>query len=233
MIQSPIVALILSGLIRRRILVNYQVDPAVMRSILPAPFRPKLVKGIAIAGICLIRLERIKPSVLPGNWGLSSENVAHRIAVEWDEDGSLRQGVFIPRRDSSSWLNTLVADRLFPLTHHHARFDTWQQADRVRVAFSSDDGQSRVSVQGQIVDHLPATSIFASLAEASAFFAGGAVGYSLTKQAGRYDGIELRTHGWNIEPWYVESRQSSFLEDRSLFTAGSTRVDCARIIRIE
>jgi hypothetical protein len=76
---------VINGLIRRRLLVNFRVDEDLMRSFLPAPFRPKLHRGYAIAGICLIRLERIRPIGLPSFCGISSENAAHRIAVLWDE----------------------------------------------------------------------------------------------------------------------------------------------------
>jgi hypothetical protein len=40
------------GLIRRRMLINFRVDAAVMQRFLPQPFRPKLHRGHAIAGIC-------------------------------------------------------------------------------------------------------------------------------------------------------------------------------------
>src|SRR5436853_197186 len=97
---------IIKGTIKRRLLVNFRADPAMVRRILPPPFRPKLHKGFSLVGICLIRLEQIRPAGFPGALGLSSENAAHRIAVEWeDESGNLREGVFIPRRDTGSLLN--------------------------------------------------------------------------------------------------------------------------------
>ena len=74
---------VIHGLIRRRLLVNFRVDSEVMRRFLPAAFRPKLHRGHAIAGICLIRLEQIRPGWLPRFCGISSENAAHRIAVLW------------------------------------------------------------------------------------------------------------------------------------------------------
>lgn len=52
------------ALLDRRILVNYRVDPDVAAAVLPAPFRPVIVGGHAIAGICLIRLGRISPAGL-------------------------------------------------------------------------------------------------------------------------------------------------------------------------
>src|SRR5690348_4792849 len=92
---------VLRGLIDRRILVNYRVDPEVLARLLPAPFRPKLIHGAGIAGICLIRLKQTRPRFLPPVLGFASENAAHRIAVEWDQG----EGVFVPRRDTSSRLN--------------------------------------------------------------------------------------------------------------------------------
>src|SRR3954454_20999339 len=103
---------VIRGLIDRRILVNFRVDPDVLTKILPAPFRPKLVNGAGMAGVCLIRLKQIRPRFVPPFLGISSENAAHRIAVEWDDDGECRAGVFIPRRDTSSRLNTLAGGRL-------------------------------------------------------------------------------------------------------------------------
>src|SRR5687768_9574793 len=105
----------LEGVIRRRVLVNVRVDPEVMRRHLPTPFRPKLLAGEAVAGICLIRLEGVRPRFFPFPVGIASENAAHRVAVEWeDDDGRAREGVYIPRRDSDSRVNRLAGGRLFP-----------------------------------------------------------------------------------------------------------------------
>ena len=95
----------IEGVIERRLLINFAADPEIIRQIIPFPFRPKLYQDKSIVGICLIRLKQIRPSGLPSFLGISSENAAHRIAVEWTEDGETKEGVFIPRRDSSSFFN--------------------------------------------------------------------------------------------------------------------------------
>src|SRR5437667_12856543 len=105
---------VVRGIIDRRILVNFRVDPAVLARLLPSPFRPKLANGTGMAGVCLIRLKQVRPAFVPGFVGVSSENAAHRVAVRWDDDGREGEGVFIPRRDTSSRLNALVGGRLFP-----------------------------------------------------------------------------------------------------------------------
>src|SRR4029453_2665240 len=103
------------GVIRRRILVNFRVDPEVMRAQIPARFTPKLHDGKAIAGICLIRLEEIRPRSLPAFVGLASENAAHRVAVRWrGEGGEEKEGVLIPRGDTCTSLYSISGGRFLP-----------------------------------------------------------------------------------------------------------------------
>src|SRR5688572_24616737 len=130
------------GLIRRRILVNYRVDPAVLAGHLPPPFRPKLYGDFALAGICLIRLEQIRPLGFHPTLGLSSENAAQRIAVEWTgSDGAIREGVYIVRRDTSSRLNHWAGGRVFPGKHGLASFEVDDSDDGLRLAMQSSDRQ--------------------------------------------------------------------------------------------
>ena len=153
---------VIRGIIDRRILANFHIDPDVMARNLPEPFRPKIVNGYAIGGICLIRLKAVRPRFSPFPWGIGSENAAHRIAVEWDIDGQTRQGVYIPRRDTNSRLNTLAGGTIFPGVHHHATFTTDETKQHLSVTMQSDDGDSRVHVSGRVTDSLPETSIFAN-----------------------------------------------------------------------
>lgn len=221
----------LQGVIRRRMLVNFRADPEVVRRLLPAPFEPKLHAGQALVGICLIRLEAIRPSGWPAWCGLSSENAAHRIAVEWTKGGERREGVFVPRRHTGSRLNRLAGGRIFPGEQLAARFDVEDAGGIVRLRMRAEDRRTTVEVVGQETDALPADSCFASLAESSAFFAAGSVGYSANHGGARADGLELVTDQWTVKPLQVEAVTSSFFDDRSVFPAGSIRFDHALIMR--
>src|SRR5499425_3944583 len=139
----------LAAVMERRILVNYRVDPDLLGSYLPAPFRPALVAGQGVAGLCLIRLGRIRPAGLPAA-GLRSENAAHRVAVCWDGPDGPVTGVYIPRRDTSSRLAALVGGRLFPGWHHLARFRVEEHEGRFRVQADSRDGVIRLLVSGHL-----------------------------------------------------------------------------------
>ena len=222
----------LRGLIRRRILVNFRAAPDVIQKVLPQPFHPKLLGDWAMAGICLIRLERIRPAFVPIPIGLSSENAAHRIAVRWtDEEGRPREGVYIPRRDSGSRINHWVGGRLFPGEHHLADFDVREHDGRVDFSMRSRDGKILVFLKGQSDRELPETSRFASLEEASGFFEKGALGYSETEAGDRLDGLYLVTKRWRIDPLKVDHAHSSYFENRDLFPQGSVEFDCALLMR--
>ena len=223
---------VIQGLIRRRILVNYRVAPEVIQRLLPAPFRPKLHRGHAIAGICLIRLEHIRPAGFPAALGLASENAAHRIAVTWIEtDGTEREGVFIPRRDTSSVLNHLAGGRIFPGEHHLAKFNVTDSDGLVSLRMHSRDDGLRVQVEGQDSDEWPATSCFGALAESSEFFRGGSLGYSVTSDPCRLDGLELQTDAWSVRSFVVNHVSSSYFKDTALFPTGSVTFDHALIMR--
>ncbi|MEZ0370951.1 MAG: DUF2071 domain-containing protein [Candidatus Sericytochromatia bacterium] len=222
----------LKGLIRRRLLVNFRAEPEVIAPILPKPFRPKLQAGQAIVGVCLIRLEQIRPAALPLAWGIFSENAAHRIAVEWeDEAGLTQQGVFIPRRDTNSWMNHLAGGRLFPGQHHLAAFRVHQQEDAIDFAMQSHDHQVEVRLAGKVSQNLPASSCFADLDEASAFFAGGCLGYSLRHDSPRLDGLWLRTQEWRVDALELEHVFASWYQRSKDFPRDSIHYDHTLLMR--
>jgi len=222
----------ISGVIRRRILVNFRVDPAVMQPLLPVPFRPKLVEGSAIAGVCLIRLEQLRPRYLPGRLGMHSENAAHRVAVCWqDESGEPCEGVYVPRRDTDSLCSSLAGGRLFPGEQQHARFTVLDENGVIDFSMQSDDGQVAIRLRGRTAPGVPATSVFPSVEAASAFFEAGSLGYSATSDGDRLDGMRLCTKVWQIEPLALESVYSTYFADEARFPRGSVEFDSAFLMR--
>ncbi len=218
----------IKGTIDRRILINYQVDKDVLEDYLPKPFKPKLVKGKGIAGICLIRLKGMRPKGLSKQLGISSENGAHRIAVQWEENGKLKEGVYIPRRDTSSRPNSLVGGVIFPGTHHLATFSVDENEENYNVSFISDDKTSLL-IKARGTEHWNEDSVFDNLDCVSDFFEQGSVGYSPDKN--KFDGLKLNAKNWKVSLLEVELVQSSFFEDKSIFPNGSIKLDNALLMK--
>ena len=217
----------INATMERRMLVNYRVDPDALARILPRPFRPVLVGDFGIAGICLIRLGGIRPAGLPAALGITSENAAHRVAVEWDTDDGPVTGVYIPRRDTSSRLGALLGGRLFPGWQHRARFRVEEGAGSYRVEVSSQDGEVQIAVAAHQTAAVMPGSVFGSVEQASRFFRCAPLGYAATPDARVFDGVALTAEGWAIRPLHLDDVRSSFFEDPGRFGPGTAAPDSA------
>jgi hypothetical protein len=220
----------IQGLIERRILINYSVDEQTLRNFLPEPFEPKLVNGRGVAGICLIRLKEIRPPGLPKQIGISSENGAHRIAVTWKEHGSTKEGVYIPRRDTNSYLNAFAGGRVFPGVHHLAKFNFHESNGNYQVAFDAKDGTS-LSIKAEEAESWNPKSIFEDLTSASKFFENGTIGFSPIPKTSQFQGLELKVEHWKVSTLKVSAVHSSFFEDEQIFPKGTLKFDNALLMR--
>jgi Uncharacterized conserved protein (COG2071) len=216
--------------IERRLLVNFMVRPDQVARHLPVGLRPHLVGGVGVAGICLIRLGRLRPHGVPGALGMTTENVAHRFAVEWDEGGVTRTGVYVPRRDSSSGLSALAGGRLFPGGHLRASIRVRESDQELTISVHNHEQPMSVKVSARDADSL-GSSLFASLDAAIEFFRNGSQGYSPSLSGSCLEGVQLQCDRWEATPVLINEIYSSFFEDPKNFEPGSVVVDCGLIMR--
>lgn len=226
---------VLKGLISRRVLLNFRTDPDVVRKLLPKPFEPQVVHGSAIVGVCLIRMEELRPSGLPPQVGLASENMAHRVAVRYPENGETKTGVFIWRRETDQRLVQLFGGRLFPGVHHGATFtvrdDPGDAAGAIAMDVKSGDGTTDVAFSAREASSWSTPSRFADLKEACAFFAQGDCGFSCTRDGDAVEGMQLRIANWSARPLTVELQKAAFYLDNPQFPRGSVEFDCGLLMR--
>ncbi|HKZ67160.1 MAG TPA: hypothetical protein VJ111_12415 [Chitinophagaceae bacterium] len=172
-------------------------------------------------------MKNIKPKVLPDFLGISSENGAHRIAVEWDEHGQTEEGVYIPRRDTSLKLNALAGGRIFPGKHYFAKFNVKEKNDNYHVEFISSDNTS-ICIDAKEANNFNPNSVFETLENASGFFEKGSLGYS--PNGDKYEGLKLQVYKWQVKPLDVSNIRSSFFEDETVFPKGSICFDNALLM---
>ncbi|MCB0837022.1 MAG: DUF2071 domain-containing protein [Bacteroidetes bacterium] len=220
----------LKGIIDRRILINYRVELGVLKEYLPAPFKPLSVNGYGIAGICLIRLKQLGIKGFPAFPGMSFENAAHRIAVEWEENGVTKTGVFIPKRSTSSRLTALTGGKFFPGKHVLADFTT-REKDGYHEVQLIDQENTYLTILSQETTRFPLGSVFQNLTTASEFFQKGSVGYSPRYKNMVFEGLELKTFNWRVQPLRVNEVRSSFFENEAIFPKGSIFFDHALLMK--
>lgn len=223
---------VITGILERRILLNYSLDPDYLKKYLPQPFKPRLFNGVGVGGICMIRFSGLRPQFVPSFLGIDSENAAHRIAVEWEVNGQKFEGVYIPKRNTASRFNYVTGGRIFPGIFQMSDFDVKEQGDDYQVKITPNgQNQSMVDFQGEVSQHLSSNSIFPDLKVASDFFAKGAVGYSLSADKSHFQGMELRMLEWDIQPMTIKKASVHLFENSSSFPKGTARLDSAMLMK--
>jgi hypothetical protein len=86
-----------------------------------------------------------------------------------------------------------------------------------------------ISIDARKTSTFAAHSIFETLENVSAFFEQGSVGYSPT-EGNCYEGIELQTREWKVQPLEVAQVSSGFFEDKSIFPEGCIQFDNALLM---
>jgi len=216
-----------TGIIDHRILLNFRIDPEVMKKNLPNEFTPKVVNGYAIGGICQVTLSGMRAKGMPSIVGTGSHNAAHRIAV----DSSQGEGVYVTRRDTNSWVNTVSGGRVFPGVYSKANFDVSVSGDLYSVRIENKKEELIMAISAEVVSELPEGSVFESIGEVSDFFKTGNIGWSAKEHSNQFDAIELATDEWRMEPLKVKESFSAYFSNTSMFPKGSVEFDSAMIMR--
>lgn len=220
----------LNGIIDRRILVNYRINPEVVKSLLPPHLDPLIINGYASGGICLLRLKNIGVKYSPSFLRITSENAAHRFLITFRRGTEIMKGVYIPRRDTDSQLNVLLAGKLFSWPHYPAKFEVEEGSGRYAVNMTSRDGETALKVNAQLDNTFSASSMFDSLQHASSCFQSCPLGVSPSTHPKRFKTIHLKTKTWNVKPLKVQTLKSSFFEDKSRFPGGTIEFDHALLM---
>lgn len=222
---------LIQGTIARRMLLNFRADVDVVQRLLPAPLKVDTQHGHAILGICLIRLENLRPKGVPEILGLSSENMAHRVAIQYPSQDGLRSGVFVWRRETDQRFIEMFGGRLFPGVHHHASFQAAQSPDSLTMGVTSSDGAADVRFSARISEKWQPTPAFETFEEVSEFFRKGDCGFSCSRSGKELEGLQLKTLEWNMTPMKVESQHSTFYSDLLRFPVGSIEFDSGLLMR--
>lgn len=190
------------GLIARRILLNFRADIEVARTLVPEPLEVVEQNGCAVVGVCLMRLEQLRPAGSPAALGITSENMAHRIVVRDPAGAARKDGIFVWRRDSDQ--------PLFPGVHH-AQFRVNETEHGLALEVRTEKNEANVWFGAVPARDWRGSPLFRTVAAARRFLG--------------------PCSGGPCQPLEVHGLHTAFYEDRKRFPRGSVEFDSALIIR--
>lgn len=221
----------LEGIIARRILLNFRADARTVQKLVPSPLIVEEYMGFAVVGICLIRLEHLRPKGVPSALGISSENMAHRVAIRYPVGNEMKPGVFIWRRETDRKMVELLGGRLFPGAHGGAKFDVIDEPNFLQMTVSTTNKDADVRLIARCTSQWPENSLFPGLRDASDFFQRGDCGFSCSLRGDSVEGLQLRTLRWEMGPLEIKEQNCTFYNDSSRFSTGSVVFDSALLMR--
>ena len=222
---------VLVGVIARRTLVNFAVDPEIARRLVPPQLEVVLRNGRAIAGVCLIRLEHLRPKGMPSAFGLASENMAHRIAIRFETADGMQDGVFIWRRDTDNNFVVALGGRVFPGPHGHAEFAVNDNDGELDYDIRSEDGVADVLLRATPGTEWTSSPAFNSFDDIQEFFRRADCGFSCALRSDRLEGMQMKSLVWNMSPLNVRDVRSTFYDSTDRFPSGSAVFDSAVVMR--
>lgn len=221
----------LEGIIARRILLNFRADVQVACKLVPEPLEVIEHNGSAVVGVCLIRLEQLRPKGMPAALGICSENMAHRIAVRYRTAAGFKEGVFIWRRDTDQALMALLGGRLFPGVHRRAQFRVNETEVGMAMEVRTERNEANVWFGARPALDWRGSPLFRKLDSARQFFEQGDCGLSCSLNQGKLEGMQLKALHWGLEPLEIHGLHAAFFENRKLFPHGSIEFDCGLRMR--
>ena len=93
---TPLAGLHLRGMVTRRFLVSYPVDPVLLSDRLPPGAELSLHDGCAWVSACFVNLKNMRPSVFPRSMGIELNYLIHRTRARLPfPDGKKREAVLV------------------------------------------------------------------------------------------------------------------------------------------
>ncbi|NQZ58950.1 MAG: DUF2071 domain-containing protein [Lentisphaeraceae bacterium] len=207
--------------IQKQILINYRINPDALNSFLPESLQPYILKKWAHVGICLLSSKSINIEWLPHWIHNNSWNVAHYFIVS--KDGN--PACYIPRNDTSSYLNLLTGTRIFAGSTKMAEIEVSDDQHQLNIQVKSKDKKISIDYHGIRCQNLPSSSVFTNLREATEFFNHEKCQYSHKLKSYSSKGPSTTDQDWSVSALSTSTCFSTLFEN--IFPAGSYEFDHA------
>jgi uncharacterized protein YqjF (DUF2071 family) len=223
----------MQGMVRRRFLINYPVEPSLLAPFVPPGGELSLHQGKAWLSDCFVHITGMRPTGVPQALGVSFHYLIHRTRARLPfPDGKKREAVLVldPTIDSRLLATFGAAATGVPFKRRPIEFVTDGSAWRLGVRDGKDlifEAMIRGSSFGT---DMPTNSPFSSLSQADEFLLGVSYGGSWNPEAGTLHVLAETHEPWRAQVGTCDTRRNAFLEGLGIESPRAdhviTMVDC-------
>ncbi len=210
---------------RECFLVNFSVDPAVLRRHLPVGIEPDLYAGKSWLSIVIAHMDRMRPAFLPPNFGVTYDQIVYRAVVRYRNE----RGVYFLRSDANNFFMSLAGDLLTFFRFHHSPSHFEVKNHQVRCDLTTPPGeQAGIHATYNLLSathSMPSSSLFADLPEAQRFLVELFVAFGTIPPAPDVLKVRIKRGEWHISVVDDLRGQYQFMQDSPLFPPGSAQLN--------
>jgi uncharacterized protein YqjF (DUF2071 family) len=230
----------MQGIVRRRFLINYPVEPSLLEPFVPPGGELSLHQGKAWLSDCFVHISNMRPSWVPRALGITFHYLIHRTrAVLPFPDGKKREAVLVldPSMDSRL-LNVFGAPMTgVPFKRRPIDFVTDGSAWRLGVRQGKGLIYEAMIRGSSFGTEMPTNSPFSSLSQADDFLLGVSYGGSWNRETGTLHLLAETHEPWRAQVGTCDIRRNAFLEGLGFDTPRAdhviTMVDCPHFFAVK
>jgi hypothetical protein len=212
--------------------VNYHIDPAVLRPLVPSAFDLDLYAGKAFVSLTASRLKDFGVGWLPGALRMNFYQATYRAHVAYtDFRGRRLRGCYFVRSETNSRLMSLTANLLPEFRAHHCRtcpmFMARQDGQLVLSVDAGADPAGKVVLvldTSRPLTGMPTTSVFPSVPAAYDFLVDFYDAFSFAPETNEVLFLEIERGPWHIQVVEPVDYYFGYFSDGA-FPPGSAELD--------
>jgi hypothetical protein len=175
-----------------RLIFNFRLTPVALDQVLPVKWlKPQVCNGWSVVSFCVLDLEKVMISPLPGAFGFRTTSCAYRCGVVDTSVNPSTNSVYITDRQTDLPVIARLAPWLFLDTILMVTPKVTHSGDNVDIAVDYLDGQSMFHAKASIASHWK-SEVFPTLGDFGSFIKGGVSSYTPSVYGDRLTRLDLQ-----------------------------------------
>ena len=206
----------MNGVVTRRFLISYPVQPSALSRFLPPDAELSTWQGFAWVSACFVNIRHMRPSLVPAPVGIDFNYLVHRTRARLPyPDGIRRESVLVLEANINSRVFAALGQRLPGVSFRARDIRLLETPDCWRVQMQDDDGtllyQADIA-KVSIGEGLPTHSYFPDLASADAFLLHVSYGAEWHAETRRLQFLAETHDSWRAQAGGCRTHRYAFLE---------------------